>query len=74
MESRFVDEESYRVGNSLARIRNVEYLDVPLASLDSVLESIGKEIKTGNIREVYSVRLGYVLYIKKNHVFKRFCV
>ena len=62
MESRFVDEESYRVGNSLARIRSVEYLDVPLASLDSVLESIGKEIKTGNIREVYSVRLGYVLY------------
>ena len=62
IESRFVDEENYRTGNSLARVRTVEYSDVPVASLDSVLDGIQKEMEKGNIREVYSVRLGYVLY------------
>lgn len=62
IESRFVDEENYRTGNSLARVRTVEYPDVPLAPLDSVLDGIKNEMEKGNIREVYSVRLGYVLY------------
>ncbi|MGN0774132.1 MAG: hypothetical protein ACI4MP_10150 [Candidatus Ventricola sp.] len=62
MQSRFVDKENYRTINSLGRVRTVEYPDVPLAPLESVLENIGEEIRAGNIREVYSVRLGYVLY------------
>ena len=62
MESRFVNEEDYRTCNSLARIRTVEYADIPLAPLDSVLEGIRKEIDAGNVRQVYSIRLGYVLY------------
>ena len=62
MTSRFVNEEDYRTCNSLARIRTVEYADIPLAPLDSVLEGIRKEIDAGNVRQVYSIRLGYVLY------------
>lgn len=59
----FMDEESYvTFTDTLARVRTVEYDDIPLASLDSVLESIRKEIEAGNIRQVHSVRLGYVLY------------
>ena len=62
MSSRFVNEEDYRTINTMARIRTVEYADVPLVPLSSVLESIRKEIDAGNVRDVYSIRLGYVLY------------
>lgn len=62
MESRFSNEESYRTINSLVRKRTVEMIDVPLAPLDDVLNEIRKEIEKGNIRELYTVRLGYILY------------
>ena len=63
MDSRFSSEENYRTMNGkLAKVRTVEYADVPLASLENVLTGIEKEIEKGNLREVYSIRLGYVLY------------
>ena len=36
--------------------------DVPLATLDRVLESIEKEITTGRIRNIHALRLGYMRY------------
>ena len=62
ISSWFVNAEDYRTINTMARIRTVEYADVPLAPLDSVLAGIRREIDAGNVRDVYSIRLGYVLY------------
>ena len=58
----FTDEENYRTSSTLARVRTTEYMDVPLASLDSVLESIKEKIEAGNIRRIFSIKLGYLLY------------
>ena len=58
----FTDEENYRTSSTLARVRTTEYMDVPLASLDSVLESIKEKIEAGNIRRIFSIKLGYILY------------
>lgn len=54
--------EDYRTIMKLARVRGVECEDVPLAPLESVLEGVAREIRAGNIRRLYSVRLGYILY------------
>ena len=56
------DDENYRTMTEVAKIRTVEFEDVPLASLDTVLAGISKEIEAGHIRVVTSVRLGYLLY------------
>lgn len=61
-EGRFASEESYRTITWLARVRTVEYADVPLAPLETVLSQIEAEIAAGNIRDLYAVRLGYILY------------
>ncbi len=60
--SRFADGENTSTTTVLARTRSVEIADVPLAPLDRVLAALEKEIKSGNIRRLESVRLGYVLY------------
>ncbi len=62
MEPRFATEEDYRTMNELARTRSVEIADVPLAPLNSVLDTLAKKIESGHIRELYAVRLGYILY------------
>jgi len=54
--------EDYRTIMKLSRVRSVECEDVPLAPLESVLAGIAREIEAGNIRRLYSVRLGYILY------------
>ena len=56
------NDENYRTMTELAKTRTVEFEDVPLASLDAVLDGIAKEIEAGHIRVVTSVRLGYLLY------------
>lgn len=61
-EGRFASEKSYRTITWLAKVRTVERADVPLAPLEAVLAQVREEIAAGNIRELYSVRLGYVLY------------
>ena len=58
----FTDEDNYRTSGSYARVRTTEYTDVPLASLDTVLDNIRDEIEAGNIREIFSIKLGYLLY------------
>ena len=58
----FMNEETYRTSSQLARVRTTEYADIPLASLDSVLESVREKIESGNIIGVDYIKLGYLLY------------
>ena len=58
----FTDENNYRLSFELAKKRTVEYADVPLAPLESVLDSIREEMEAGNLRALHSVELGYILY------------
>lgn len=58
----YSSEADNRTITELVRTRSVEYDDVPLAPLDSVLAAIEAEIEAGHIVRVYAVRLGYLLY------------
>lgn len=40
-----------------------KYEDVPLASIDDVISNIENELKKGYIRNIYSLRLGYGLFL-----------
>lgn len=62
LEMSSADDENHRTQTSLNRVRTTEYDDVPLASLDQVMAGIEAEIEEGRIREVFSLRLGYLLY------------
>ena len=57
----FVSED-YFLTNEFVHLRTVEIEDIPLAPLDEVLANIEREIETGRIRKVLSLRLGYMLY------------
>lgn len=46
----------------LNKVRSIEYEDIPLASLDEVLQSVEEKIEEGSVEAVYAVRLGYVMY------------
>lgn len=37
--------------------------DVPLEEVDNIIDTIEEKIKSGNIRNVYSLRLGYCVYL-----------
>lgn len=52
----------HQIMMNLLDIRREEYDDIPLVSLDDVLASVRKEIEAGYIRQVFSIRLGYLLY------------
>ena len=58
----FSTEEDYRTMSDLVKVRTVEHEDIPVASLESVLGTIEKEIKEGRIHNILSIRLGYILY------------
>ena len=53
-----------RYGILLTTMKEKERLadDIPLCSLETVIESIGREIQAGRIQKVYSLRFGYALY------------
>ena len=61
-EGCFAREESYRTITWVAKVRTVEHADVPLAPLEAVLAQVREEIAAGHIRELYAVRLGFILY------------
>ncbi len=56
------DAENYRTLCEAIKLRTVEIADVPLASLEQVMKCIEKEIEKGQIKDIYALRLGYVLY------------
>ena len=56
------DGSEHQIMINLLDVRSEEYADIPLASLDEVLENVAKEIEAGHIRQVFSIRLGYLLY------------
>lgn len=62
LTARYASEADNRTITELVRTRSVEYDDVPLAPLGSVLAAIEAEIEAGHIVRVYAVRLGYLLY------------
>lgn len=62
LEARSSNDKSYRTETWLADVRTVEQEDIPLAPLERVLRSIEAEIKAGKLKQVYAVRLGYLLY------------
>ena len=63
-QNRFLsaNNEDNRSMIDLNKVRSIEYEDVPLAGLKEVLSQIEKEIEAGYVKEVYAVRLGYVMY------------
>lgn len=56
------DEEDHQIMTNLLDVRSEEHEDIPLASLEQVLAGIRGEIEAGRICDVFSVRLGYLLY------------
>lgn len=62
LRMRAMTAEDYFLTNEFVHLRTVELADIPLAPLDEVLTNIEREIETGRIREVLSLRLGYMLY------------
>ena len=56
------NDENYRTMTDLVKVRTVEYEDIPVASLESVLNALIKEIEAGHIHNMKSIRLGYILY------------
>ena len=56
------NNESYRTMTDLVKVRTVEQDDIPVASLESVLDAIAEEIEAGRIHNMESIRLGYILY------------
>lgn len=48
------------------QIESIIQADVPLVSLDKVIENIEKQIEDGYIRNVYSLRFGYGCYLNDN--------
>lgn len=56
------DENDHQIMTNLLDVRSEEHEDIPLASLEQVLAGIRGEIEAGRICDVFSVRLGYLLY------------
>lgn len=56
------DNSNYSTHTLLTDVRSIEHNDIPLAPLDNVIASIEQEILNGNLRHIYSLRLGYLLY------------
>ena len=62
LQIRASSNDDYVANIGLNKIRNVELEDIPLTPLENVLQAIEREIYTGNIRDVYALRLGYMRY------------
>ena len=58
----YMDGASFMLNATWMREEKRIQEDVPLATLDRVLESIEKEITTGRIRNIHALRLGYMRY------------
>ena len=54
--------DEYALCDRSFQVQDVIAEDIPLCSVDRVIESVGKRIKTGHIQKVYSLRFGYSVY------------
>ena len=62
------DEDSWAFGASLKREIGTVVDDVPLIPVQNVIAQLEKMIEAGNIRDVYSLELGYCLYMDSQNV------
>ena len=59
----YMDEESFMLNATWMREEKRIQEDVPLATLDEVMQALEKKIEEGYIRDIYALRLGYVCYL-----------
>lgn len=57
------DTDSWAFGASLKKEKSVILEDIPLVSIHKVIEQIEALIASGNIRDVYSLELGYCMFL-----------
>ena len=62
LQIRSSSNDDYAANIGMNKVRSVELEDIPLASMEKVMQEIEKEISKGNIRNVYALRLGYMRY------------
>ena len=58
----YMDETSFILDTTWMREEKRIQEDVPLATLDEVIQALEKKIEEGYIRDIYALRLGYVCY------------
>lgn len=58
----YMDETSFILDTTWMREEKQIWEDVPLATLDEVIQALEKKIEEGYIRDIYALRLGYVCY------------
>ena len=59
----YMDETSFILDTTWMREEKRIQEDVPLATLDEVIQALEKKIEEGYIRDIYVLRLGYVCYL-----------
>ena len=59
----YMDETSFILDTTWMREEKRIQEDVPLATLDEVIQALEKKIEEGYIRDIYALRLGYVCYL-----------
>ena len=59
----YMDETSFILDTTWMREEKRIQEDVPLATLDEVIQALEKRIEEGYIRDIYALRLGYVCYL-----------
>jgi len=59
----YMDETSFILDTTWMREEKRIQEDVPLVTLDEVIQALEKKIEEGYIRDIYALRLGYVCYL-----------
>ena len=59
----YMDGASFMLNATWMREEKRIQEDVPLATLDEVMQALEKKIEEGYIRDIYALRLGYVCYL-----------
>ena len=63
-----MDEDSWTFGASLKKEIGTVVDDVPLIPVQNVIQQLEKMIVSGNIRDMYSLELGYCLFMDSQNV------
>ena len=58
--------QEYAAGGCLKKCRAIREEDVPLAGLERIIGAVEEEIQGGQIRNIYSVQLGYSIFLEED--------
>ena len=61
-----MSKQEYAAGGCLKKCQAIREEDVPLAGLEKIIGVIEKEIQSGQIRNIYSVQLGYSIFLEED--------